>query len=168
MDRVIHGGNLYLDTINMRLALNECTLPSLARAKETLQAGGSFFSLAIPGAIEELEATFSLNGGHEYVRKHFGREPGDWSTLYWYERLRDIQKGENKGRIVMMKGLISEVAQPRVSGKKGEATVYKFGSIIQYTDIIDGREVHRMDIFNNQLIIDGVNYTEEHNAIIAA
>lgn len=168
MDRIIQGGNAYLNNTNMRLALAEATLPSLTKAKETLVAGGGFFALGVPGEIEELEASFSLNGGHEYVRSQFGREPGDWSTLYWYERLRDIKNGKNIGRVVIMKGLIQEVAQPKVAGKKADASQYKFGTIVEYRDIMNGVEVHRFDFFNNTLIMEGVNYTDEHNRIIAA
>ncbi|PWV97698.1 hypothetical protein DFR52_106223 [Hoeflea marina] len=168
MDRIIHGANWYVDTLNQRLRLADITLPALNRAKETLQLGGGFFNLAIPYEIEELEAPFSLNGAHEDIRGLFGREPGDWTTFYYYERLRDIVKGENKGRVVILKGLVNEVTQAKVTGKKGDATGYKVGSIIEYRDIVDGKEIHRFDVFNNHLVIDGVNYSNSHNEIIAA
>lgn len=171
MDRIIYGGNLYLNSMNLRLSLDKCKLPDLKRAKEKLTLGGGFFSLSIPYEIEEMECSFSLNGGHESVRSEFGKEPGDYSTLYWYERLRDIRvesEKRNIGRVVMLKGLLSDVEQPEVEGKKAGPTQYKFGTIVDYRDIVDGVEIHRFNIQNNILIINGVNYSEEHNQIIAA
>lgn len=169
MDRMIYGGNLYLNSINLRLPLNKAKMPNLRRAKETIKSG--FFALGVPYEIEELEATFSLNGGHDYVRAEFGKEPGDYSTIYWYERIRDIRvKAEkrNMGRVVMLTGLLSEVEQPEVEGKKAAPTQYKFGTIVDYRDIFDSREIHRMTFETNTLVIDGVNYSEEHNQLVAA
>jgi hypothetical protein len=169
MDRTIYGGNVYLNTRNLRLPLAKAKPPNLRRATETLKT--SFFSLAVPYEIEELEFSFSLNGGHEYVRAEFGKEPGDWSTLYYYERIRDIRKEAEKrniGRVLMCTGLISEVEQPEIEGKKAGPTQYKLGSIIDYRDIFDGRVIHQMTIETNTLVIDGVNYSEEHNQIVAA
>jgi phage tail tube protein FII len=171
MDRIIYGGNAYLNTINMRLSLAKFKLPDLKRAKESLVMGGGFFKLSIPYEIEELESTFSLNGGHEYVRTQFGKEPGDWSTLFYYERIRNIRLEASKrdyGRVVMMKGLLDEVQQPEVEGKKAQATQYKWATIVDYRDILDGHVIHQMTPETNTLIIDGVNYSETHNQIIAA
>ena len=171
MDRIIYGGNMYLNSANLRLSLAKAKLPDLKRAREKMVLGGGFFSVGIPYEIEELESTFSLNGGHEYVRAEFGKEPGDYSTLYWYERLRDIRvesEKRNIGRVVMLKGLLDEVGQPEVQGKKAGETNYRFSTIVDYRDIVDGREIHRFSIQNNTLIINGVNYSEEHNNLIAA
>lgn len=171
MDRIIYGGNAYLNTSNLRLSLARFKLPDLRRAKETLTMGGGFFKLDIPYEIEPLESTFSLNGGHEYVRAEFGKEPGDYSTLYWYERIRDIRleaEKRNRGRVVMMKGLLDEVGQPEVEGKKAGPTQYKWATIVDYRDILDGKVIHQMTPETNTLIIDGKNYSEEHNQFIAA
>lgn len=168
MDRIIQGANWYVDTLNQRLRLAEITMPELNRAKEVLQMGGGFFNLSVPYEIEELEAPFSLNGSHEDIRSLFGREPGDWTTFFYYERLRDIVNGVNKGRVVILKGLVTKVTQSKVTGKKGDASGYAVGSIVEYRDIVDGKEIHRFDLFNNHLIMNGVNYSQSHNEIIAA
>lgn len=168
MDRIIYGANWYVDTLNQRLRLARVTLPNLSQSMETFTAGGGFFNLEIPSGIEALRAPFTLNGAHEDIRSLFGREPGDWTTFYYYERLRDIVNGQNKGRVVAIKGLIGSVRQPQVTGKRGDPAEYEVQSIVLYEDIMDGRVIHRFDVFNNRLVIDGTDYTAEHNGIIAA
>ncbi|WP_246775854.1 phage major tail tube protein [Methylobacterium aquaticum] len=167
-DRVIMGANWYVDRLNCRLGLVQCRMPRLTKAKDAFVAGGGFFRLAIPYEIEELEAQFSMRGSHEQVRKLFGYEPGEYTTFYYYERLRDIMAGRNVGRVVMLKGLVNEVEQSQVRGKKGEDVQYTIGSIVLYHDIHDGQTVHKFDFRNNQLVMDGVDYSLEHNQLVAA
>lgn len=170
MDRIIMGGNAYLNNQNLRLSLRKFKAPDLRRAKDTILAGG-YFKLDVPMEIEALEATFSLTGGHEYVRKEFGKEPGDYSTLYYYERIRDIRREAQKrdrGRVIIMTGLLGDVQQPEVEGKKAQDAQYKFETIVDYRDILDGQVVHQFSLETNRLIIDGSDYSETHNQIIAA
>ena len=168
MDGVIMGANWYVDTLNQRKRLARVRLPRLQKAREAYVAGGGFFRFSMPMEIEELEAPFSMHGSHDDVRSLFGREPGDYTTFFYYERLRDIMVGENRGRVVRLKGLINEVEQAQVEGKKGDTTNYTVGSIVLYHDIVDGRTIHKFDFENNQLVINGVDYSQEHNRLIAA
>lgn len=168
MDSMIYGANWYVDTLNQRLRLDTVKTPDLTRTEEIIKLGGGFFSFANPGEIEPLTAPFSLHGSHDDIRSLFGREPGDWTTFYYYERLRDLQRGINKGRVVILKGLVGRVTPPQVSGKTGGATQYAVTSIVTYKDVIDGRRIHDYDLFSNQMVINGVDYASEHNRIIAA
>ncbi len=52
--------------------------------------------------------------------------------------------------------------------KPSGATKLVMSSIVLYHDIMNGETVHKFDVQNNDLIIDGVNYTAEYNTIIAA
>lgn len=168
MDSMIYGANWYVDTLNQRLRLSKVKMPDLDRAKDAITLGGGWFKFDHPGEIEPMNAPFSLHGAHDDVRSLFGREAGDWTNFYYYERLRDIQNGVNKGRVVILKGLVGKVTQAEVSGKRGGETGYEVSSICGYKDIMDGRMIHRFDFFSNSLIINGVDYTAEHNRIIAA
>ncbi|MGX1100267.1 phage major tail tube protein [Amorphus sp. MBR-141] len=168
MDRMIYGANWYVDTINQRLRLAAVQLPELSRAKETIVTGGGWFAFDNPGEIEGLEARFTLTGAHEDVRSLFGREPGDWTTFYYYERLRDITKGVNRGRVVILKGLVGTVRQPQIRGKRGGETEYSVSSMWQYQDLVDGKVIHRFDIETNTLIMNGLDYTADHNRLTAA
>ncbi|WP_020179777.1 phage major tail tube protein [Methylopila sp. M107] len=168
MDRLIMGANWWIQEVNQRLRVERLQLPSLTREMTQMTPGGGWFSLDVPGEIKQLEAPFSLNGAHEDVRSLFGREPGDWTNFFYYERLRDIVNGRNLGRVVHLRGLLNEVEQPEVTGKKGEPAKYKVGTIVLYKDIVNGKTVHLFDVFNNKLVINGVNYTAEHNRLIAA
>lgn len=168
MDRMIYGANWYVDTLNQRLRLSSVQMPNLSRVRDTITLGGGWMNFEHPGEIEPMTAPFSLHGSHEDIRSLFGREAGDWTTFYYYERLRDIQNGLNKGRVVILKGLVTQVSQPRVSGKRGGEAEYQVGSIVSYEDIVDGVKIHGFDFFANAMVINGVDYTAEHNRIIAA
>ena len=168
MDRHFYGGNLYVDTINQRKRLVSATTPSIQRAKESYTLGGGFFSFALPYEVEDLEFKFSLNGHHEDVRTLVGREPGDWTTFYWYERLRDVYRGENYGRIVIVKGLLTAVEPSQMKGVKSEGTDYTVGSVIDYRDIMNGQMLHQMDVENNRLVMNGIDYSRRHNELIVA
>ena len=168
MDSVIQGANWYVDTLNQRLRLATVKLPDLTRAQETITLGGGWFNFQHPGEIEPLVAPFALHGAHDDIRSLFGREAGDWTTFYYYERLRDLQRGVNKGRIVILKGLVGRVSQPQVAGKRGGQTEYEVSSIVSYQDIVDGKSIHHFDFFANRLVINANDYTADHNRIIAA
>lgn len=68
-----------------------------------------------------------------------------------------------------MKGLLNEVEQPGVKGLKASgATRMRWSTIVLYHDVVDGVTVHKMDVQNNELIINGLNYTAEFNRLVAA
>jgi len=156
-------------------------LPTLSREMVPLAMGGGFFAIELPSEIQPLTAEATLNGSHADIRSRFGREPGDWTTCYYYESLLNVfpasGTGEQQaatgpsrmGRIVILKGLLNEVDQPEVRGlKPSGATRFNWSSIVHYHDSVDGRVIHKFDIATNTLIINGVNYTAEHNRLIAA
>lgn len=167
-DRVIMGANWWVDTLNCRKRLESATLPRLNKAVDRFVAGGGWMALSIPAEIEELTATITLKGAHEDLRSLFGREPGDWTTFYYYERLRDIMAGKNIGRVVTIKGLVQEVQQPRVTGKRADMTSYTIGSIVSYKDKVNGNIVHEIDFDNNQLTMNGTDYSSDANRLLSA
>lgn len=175
MDRIIRGSNWYCEEINQRLRIDETTLPELSREMSTYVAGGGFFALDLPSEIKALTSEMTVNGAHEDLRTRFGREPGDWTTITYYESLLDIFPGNNapapklKGRVVYLKGLLNDYTPSGVKGLKATgATKLRWSSIVLYHDILDGKTVHKFDVQRNVLIIDGVNYTANHNRLIAA
>ncbi len=181
MDRIIRGSNWYCGEINQRQRVDETTLPELTREMSTFVMGGGYFGIELPGEINPLKAEMSVNGVHESLKSRFGREPGDWTTLTYYESLLDVfpagstgdttAAGAPKltGRVVFLKGLLNGYTQGGVKGMKSSgATKLSWSSIVLYHDIFDGKTIHKFDVQNNTLIIDGVNYTAEHNRLIAA
>lgn len=180
MDSIIRGANWYVEEINCRLRLETLKLPQLGREMIPFALGGGHFGLELPGEINPLSGEATLNGSHADLRARFGREPGDWTTFYYYESLLNVfptnptgQQTSNgprlKGRVVILKGLLNEIDPPEVRGLKANgATRIGFSSIVHYHDVVDGRTVHKFDIATNTLIIEGVNYTAEHNRLIAA
>ncbi len=170
MDRIIRGANWWIETTNQRLRTKSAKLPDLKRATEKYVASGGFFTLELPGEIDGLEAEFELNGAHEDIRSLFGREPGDWTSFIYYERLANVTGTglTNLGRVVRIKGLVNEVAQSKVEGLKADPVKVKFSSIILYQDVVNSVVVHKFDYFNNQLIMNGTDYSAEHNRLIVA
>lgn len=180
MDRLIRGSNWYCNEINQRLRIDETTLPALTREMLPFVMGGGWFGLELPAEVQPLTSEMTVNGVHGDLKARFGREPGDWTTLAYYENLLNVFPASStgevgsgtvqlKGRVVTMKGLLNEYVQGGVKGQKSTgATRLKWSSIVLYQDMMDGMIVHKFDVQNNTLIINGVNYTAEHNRIIAA
>ncbi len=181
MDSIIRGANWYCEEINQRQRVDETTLPQLERDMIGMVMGGGFFGFEMPAEVRPLTAEMAVNGVHADLKNRFGREPGDWTTLVYYESLLDIfpaasngevsQAGALKltGRVVFLKGLLNAYSQASVKGMKSSgATRLRWSSIVLYHDIFNGKTVHKFDVQNNVLIIDGVNYTAEHNRLISA
>lgn len=168
MDRIIRGANWWIEETNQRLRTRSAKLPDLKRVTDKFVAGGGFFTFTMPGEIEELSAEFELNGGHEDIRSLFGREPGDWTTFIYYERLANVGTAglTNIGRVVRIKGLLTEVSQPKVEGMKADPTKVVFSSIVLYQDVVDGVVVHKFDFFNNTLVLGGKDYNADHNRLL--
>ncbi|MBB4066283.1 phage major tail tube protein [Gellertiella hungarica] len=181
MDRIIRGANWYCNEINQRLRVDETTLPELSREMMSFVMGGGYFAMELPAEIQPLTCEQTVNGVHEDLKSRFGREPGDWTTVTYYENLLNVfpqsangevqagAKPQLTGRVVFLKGLLNGYAQAGVKGMKSSgATRLRWSSIVLYHDIFNGKTVHKFDLQNNTLIIDGVNYTAEHNRLIAA
>lgn len=180
MDRLIRGANWYCNEINQRLRVDETTLPALRREMMSFVMGAGFFGFELPAEIQPLSAEMTVEGVHEDLKTRFGREPGDWTTITYYENLINVfpqnSTGETgsaaptvTGRVVFLKGLLNEYAQGGVKGQKSSGkTRLVWSSIVLYHDIFDGKTIHKFDIQNNTLIIDGVNYTAEHNRLVRA
>jgi P2 family phage contractile tail tube protein len=159
MDSIIRGANWYVEELNQRKRLEEVTLPALKREMTKFAMGGGYFGLELPAEISPLSAEASMNGSHDDIRSRFGREPGDWTTCYYYEALLNaFPTGDStgqpklKGRVVILKGLLNEVTQAGVKGVNASGqTKFTWSSIVLYHDVVDGRTIHKFDIANNTL-----------------
>lgn len=180
MDSIIRGANWYCGEINQRQRVDETTLPVLKREMIPMVMGGGWFGFELPAEIQPLTCEMSVNGVHSDLKTRFGREPGDWTTMAYYEALMNVfpaSTGEIttsgtpqlKGRTVILKGLLNDFEQGGVKGQKSSsATKLRLSSIVLYQDMMDGKVIHKFDIQNNILIIDGINYTAEYNQLISA
>lgn len=181
MDRIIRGANWYCNEINQRLRADTTALPALSRELMQVVMGGGWFGMELPAEIQPLSCDMEVNGVHEDLKTRFGREPGDWTTVTYYESLLNVfpaastgevtteSKPQLTGRVVFLKGLLNSYEQPGVKGMKSSGpTRLRWSSIVLYHDIMNGKTIHKFDVQNNELIIDGTNYTAEHNQIIAA
>lgn len=164
---ITYGGNIWLKDQNLALSAARCKLPDLRRAMTDINASGSYFGLQVPGEIEALTAEFDINGPDKRVRIKFGREPGDWTELYWYERVKELVAGADIGRVVYLKGLITDItAQETEKNKATGPMKIKMTTIVHYHDRQDGATVHKFDYFNNTVIADGEDLSSTHNQMI--
>ncbi|WP_279480236.1 phage major tail tube protein [Aureimonas sp. SK2] len=166
-DRIIHGGNWYIQEINQAHRIAECGLPDLRMNTEQLVTAGGFFAFDLPTEVAALSFEIALTGSHEDVRSRFGREAGDWTNFVYYERTKDIDRNQNFGRVVMITGLLNGVSNPRIVGKRPGVTRYAGGSVWRYLDMVEGRVIHRFDFRRNILVVDGQDITGEANRILA-
>ena len=157
MDHVIRGGNWYFDQLNLWRVLDEVTVPKLSFGGESFAPGGHMMSVKFPETLEDLEATIKTRTVDPAIRGLCGRQPGDWVSATYYENLVSYRTGVAKGRVVMLKGLITEVTQDAVKGLKSAGAEYTYSSIVFYRDIVDGRDVHKFDFFSGPgaTLVDG-------------
>jgi P2 family phage contractile tail tube protein len=147
MDYIVRGGNWYFDALNAWRVLDEVSLPQIAFATEDFTPGGHIMAVAWPEELQALRATIKLKSDDPRVRSLCGRQPGDYVAATYYENLRSFRTGENKGRVITMRGLLNSVKADARKGVKSSMTEYEFSSIVRYEDIVDGVVVHRFDEF---------------------
>lgn len=147
MDYIVRGSNWFFDALNAWRVLDEVTLPNLSRAMESFAPGGHMMAANFPEEIEALEATIKLRSDDPRVRGLCGREPGNYVSATYYENLRSFRNGEQKGRVITLKGLLNAVRPDARRGVKASGTEYMFSSIVRYEDVYDGAVVHRFDFF---------------------
>ena len=128
MDRIIRGANWYCQQTNQRQRVDETTLPALSREMISIVMGGGWFGIELPAEIQPLTCEMTVNGVHEDLKSRFGREPGDWTELRYYESLLNVfpasATGEVPtsgapqltGRVVFIKGLLNGFEQGGVKG----------------------------------------------------
>lgn len=147
MDNVIRGGNWYFDTLNLWRVLDEVTVPELKHAEDAFTPGGHHLQVKWQEEMEALEATVKTKTNDPEIQALLGRQPGDYTTATWYENLLSFRTGLNRGRVIVMKGLLSSSKQNAVKGHKAAGREYRFSNIVYYSDMVDGRAIHRLDYF---------------------
>lgn len=168
MDNVIRGANWWFDTINTWIGLDEVELPKIERMKEKFSGAGNPLALGLPEEFDELEATIKMKENNPRIRALVGREPGRWINCYYYERLTSLRDGSNRGRVITMRGLVNSVQDERKKGLKPTTVDYKFGTIVAYHDMFDGRSIHKFDFFAPwETVIDGERVYAEAANILA-
>lgn len=147
MDHIVRGGNWYFESFNAWRVLDEVNLPEVAFATEGFTPGGHIMSVDWPEELQALKATIKLKSDDPRIRALCGRQPGDYVSATYYENQRSFRTGENKGRVITMKGLLNSVKADVRKGVKSSMTEYEFGTIVRYEDVVDGVVVHRFDQF---------------------
>lgn len=145
MDYVVRGANCYFDTFNAWRVIDELTPPDLKRAMDKFVAGGSSLGVEFPEEFEAIKASIKLKSDDPRIRGLCGNEPGNYTTLTWYENLTSYRNGSNKGRVITLKGLISEVKGDARKGLKAPGTTYEFSTVVFYQDLVAGSVVHQFD-----------------------
>ncbi len=147
MDNIVRGCNWYFDQFNTWRVLDEVTLPEITFSTEDFTPGGHMMAVAWPEEMQPLKATIKLKNDSPFIRGLCGRQPGNYVKATYYENQRSYRNGNNKGRIITLKGLMNSVKADVRKGVKSSMTEYEFSSIVYYEDIVDAVVVHRFDQF---------------------
>ena len=112
-----------------------------------------------PEELEAMTATIKLKTNDPVVRGLCGRQPGNYIGATYYENLASFRDGSTKGRVLQLKGLISEVTQDPVKSLKAAMVTYTFSTIILYRDLVDGRVIHQFNALTGpqDVLVDGSN-----------
>jgi len=169
MDNIIRGSNWWFDAINCWIVLDTVELPELKRAMDKFSPGGSNIGIEMPEEFEALTAKIKLKNNDPRIRALCGREPGDYVTAYYYEHLKSYRDGSAKGRVVVLKGLVTAVKDDRKERLKAGGIEYDFSTIVHYHDMFDGRSIHKFDFFAGPgaTIIDGTNPFQQMATLLA-
>ncbi len=69
---------------------------------------------------------------------------------------------------MQIKGLLNTYTQPGTGPTKANGkTRVRWSTIVLYEERYNGDIVHRFDVQNGILIIDGVNYSQQANQLVA-
>ncbi len=147
MDSIVRGGNWYFGVLNAWRVLDEVTLPEITFNTDDFTPGGHVMGVSWMEDLQPLKATIKMRSDDPRIRALCGRQPGDYIDATYYENLRSFRTGENKGRVITMKGLITSIKADARKGVKASGTEYEFSSIVRYEDVVDGVVVHRFDQF---------------------
>lgn len=147
MDYIVRGGNWYFEQLNSWRVLDEVTLPQIMFRTEDFTPGGHVMGVDWPEDMEPLKATIKMKSDDPRVRGLCGRQPGDYVQATYYENMRSFRTGQNKGRIITLKGLINGVKADVRKGVKASGTEYDFSTIVRYEDVYDAQIIHRFDQF---------------------
>ena len=169
MDNIIRGSNWWFDALNTWITLDTVELPEVKRNMEKFSPGGSVFGVEWPEEFDALTAKVKLRNNDPRIRALCGREPGNYTTAYYYEHLKSFRDGKSKGRVVVLKGLITAIRDDRKERLKATGVEYDFSTIVFYHDMYDGRSVHRFDFFAGPgaTLIDGINPFGEMATLLA-
>lgn len=147
MDNVIRGCNWWFDSLNTWKTLDEVRLSDFARATESFGSAAGNWEVAWPEGWQAMTATIKLRNNDPDIRGLCGKEPGDYTTAYYYEYLKSYRSGEEKGRVIVLKGLINSIKDDPKARMKASGIEYDFSTVVLYHDMFDGRSIHKLDYF---------------------
>ena len=158
MDNMVRGGNWFFDKYNAYRVLESVTLPEIKFAGEAFTPAGHMMSVDFQEEMEALMATIKLKSADPQIRGMVGKIAPNYTTCTYYENLESYREGgSQKGRYITIKGLIRSSKQDEVKGLKPAGTEYEINTIILYHDVVDGRTIHKFDLFGGagETIING-------------
>lgn len=159
MDNIIRGGNWYFDTLNTWRVLDEVEVPEISHAEDDFVPGGHMMGVNWQEEVKSLTARIKTKTADPQIQGLVGRLPGNYVTATWYENLLSFRTGENRGRVIVLKGLVTGSKQAAVKGHKAAGRDYTYSNIVYYHDMVDARSVHKFDFFAGpgSTIVNGAN-----------
>lgn len=142
----------------------EFSPPKLAPVVRDYKAGGMAAEVAIPmGAVEKMEASFTLTGYDPDVLRQFAVVPGRLVQLRFTGAMVDYDGTTRPIEITMRAVLAFEPD----AWKPNEASDLKVSAMVHYYKLdADGRTLHEIDPVNMVAIIDGQDQLAQMRAAL--
>lgn len=146
--RIMRGFTLVAnDDVNLALAIDEMSLPTLEEHAEAFQPGGADGEVEITGmGTKALMLGFKVKGMAIGVNALFGGEPGARNNFTGKTLVIDEETGDEYEHAIDVLGRISKIGPGSHQGGKPNGYDYEIKSVFTYTEYWNGQVLHRFNL----------------------
>ncbi|MBB4302363.1 hypothetical protein GGD81_001390 [Rhodobium orientis] len=145
--RLLRGFTLIInDNINLAIDIEELRLAGLGEKTKTFQPGGGDLEIDITGlGIKALSTPFKVISHTPAVMGMVGGPPGVRHDFSGIKHVVDEDGGAEHEHAVDMKGRLIKMEPENMKSDNAAGYDYTIGSIWNYTEMWDGRVMHRFN-----------------------
>lgn len=147
INRFIRGFTLVVnDNINLALDIDTLKLPTLEEIVESFQPGGSDLEIEIGGlGVKALSLQFKVKSHTPDTLGLFGRRPGIRDAFTGKKLIISEDDGSEHEHAIDVRGRLSKIDGEELAAGKATGYDHEIKSIWQYTELYDGRVMHRFN-----------------------
>jgi hypothetical protein len=161
---ILKNFNLFVDGRGYAGNVSEYTAPTLAVQLEDFRAGGMDAPIGLDMGMEALEATFVLSAYDFHVLQMWGVTEGEQVILTARGAIESYD-GLVKASVHRLRGKVSRVERGTWSpGQQAPLTVAVRCDF--FSEDLDGRQIHEIDIPNMTRIVNGVDQLAARRAAL--
>ena len=145
--RILRGFTLVVqDNVNLALDIETLKLPTLEEISETFQPGGSDMEIDIMGlGMKAFTMPFKLKSHEPDVLARFGGAPGVRIPFTGKKLVISEEDGTEHEHAIDVRGRIGKIEGEEMSAGKATGYDHEIKGIWQYTEMWDGRVMHRFN-----------------------